>query len=167
MQYLVFITGLLISGVAAYYSIIGLTSIFAGAFWPVVIMGSSLEVGKLVAASWLYNNWKVAPRFIRYYLCTAVVILMLITSMGIFGFLSKAHIEQNINLNTGVTEQIDILNSQIENMQASIADIDKQIAQIDSAVDKRQIKGKQPHLYKRLRNSVRQEQNSLGVNRLR
>ena len=81
LNYLVFLTGLIISGVAAYYSIIGLTAIFAGAFWPVVIMGTSLEIGKLVAVSWLYNNWKQAPFLIKSYLTIAIVVLMLITSM--------------------------------------------------------------------------------------
>jgi hypothetical protein len=136
MHYLVFLTGVAISTVAAYYSIIGLTTIFAGAFWPVVIMGSVLEVGKLVSASWLYNNWKFAPKFIRYYLSFAVFILMLITSMGIFGFLSKAHIEQNLVLNTGVVDQIQILDNKIKFVEDSISDLDKQIAQIDSAVSK-------------------------------
>jgi hypothetical protein len=122
--------------VAAFYSIVGLTTIFAGAFWPIVIMGSVLEVGKLVATSWLYNNWSVAPRFIKYYLTVAVTVLMLITSMGIFGFLSKAHIEQTLSLNTGVTEQIQVVDSQIKFIEDSIYDIDKQVAQIDSAIDK-------------------------------
>ena len=102
MNILVFLTGIAISAVAAYYSIIGLTTIFAGAFWPVVIMGSVLEVGKLVAVSWLYNNWQNVPLLIKSYLMAAILVLMLITSMGIFGFLSKAHIEQNLAMNTGV-----------------------------------------------------------------
>lgn len=136
MQYLIFTTGVAISGVAAYYSIIGLTTIFAGAFWSIVIMGSVLEIGKLVATSWLYNNWDIAPRLIKYYLLSAVAVLMLITSMGIFGFLSKAHIEQSLAMNTGVTEQIQILENEIRFVEDSIADIDRQIAQIDGAVSK-------------------------------
>ena len=136
MNILVFLTGLIISAVAAFFSIVGLTTIFAGAFWPIVIMGSVLEVGKLVATSWLYNNWSVAPRFIKYYLSIAVFVLMLITSMGIFGFLSKAHIEQTLALNTGVTEQIQVVDSQIKFIEDSISDIDKQVAQIDGAINK-------------------------------
>lgn len=85
---------LCISAVAAYYSIAGLMAIFAGAAVSIAIMGGVLEVGKLVAASWLYNNWKRAPFLMKTYLTTAVVVLMFITSMGIFGFLSKAHLEQ-------------------------------------------------------------------------
>jgi len=85
---------LCISGVAAYYSIVGLMAIFAGAAMSVAVMGGALEVGKLVAASWLYNNWDTAPILMKSYLTMAIVVLMFITSMGIFGFLSKAHLEQ-------------------------------------------------------------------------
>lgn len=90
----VLITALSISAVAAYYSIIGLMAIFAAAAVPIAIMGAVLEVGKLVTASWLYQFWFNIPKFLKYYLTLAVVVLMFITSMGIFGFLSKAHVEQ-------------------------------------------------------------------------
>lgn len=95
---IVLICALAISGIAAWYSIIGLIAIFAASPLPVALMGASLEAGKLVAASWLYKNWKEAPRFLKYYLTFAVIILMFITSLGIFGFLSKAHIESNIDM---------------------------------------------------------------------
>ena len=94
MAILTLLSALSISAVAIYYSIAGLAAIFAGAAIPIMIMGSVLEVGKLVTASWLYQNWKHAPRFLKYYLSIAVIVLMFITSMGIFGFLSKAHVEQ-------------------------------------------------------------------------
>ena len=141
LTYLVFITGIAISTLAAYYSIIGLTSIFAGAFWPIIIMGSVLEVGKLVSTSWLYNNWKQAPFLIKAYLFTAIAVLMLITSMGIFGFLSKAHIEQQLQLNTGATEQVEILNNDITLQQERISDLDKQIKVIDDSINKMIEKG--------------------------
>ena len=85
---------LAISGVAAFYSIVGLMAIFSASSGSIAIMGSVLEVGKLATASWLYQNWKKIPKLLKYYLTGAVVILMFITSMGIFGYLSKAHIEQ-------------------------------------------------------------------------
>jgi len=91
---LTLLSALSISAVAIFYSIAGLAAIFAGAAVPIMIMGSVLEVGKLVTASWLYQHWKQAPRFLKYYLTIAVLILMFITSMGIFGYLSKAHVEQ-------------------------------------------------------------------------
>ncbi len=109
---LTLLSALSISGVAIFYSVIGLASIFPGAFWPVVIMGSVLEVGKLITASWLYRNWKHTRWLLKTYLTTAVVVLSLITSMGIFGFLSKAHLEQNLTSDT-VTQRIEVINSKI------------------------------------------------------
>lgn len=91
-----FITAILLSGIAAFYSVIGLAQIFPGSFWPIIIMGSSLELAKLVTVSWLYNNWHQTVRIMRYYFMVAIILLMLITSMGIFGFLSKAHLESNV-----------------------------------------------------------------------
>jgi len=92
---LTLLVALCISGIAAYYSIIGLTAIFAAAFLPIVLMGSVLEVGKILTTVWLHQNWHRAPKIIRGYLTTAVIVLMFITSMGVFGFLSKSHIEQS------------------------------------------------------------------------
>lgn len=104
MIYLTFLTALALSGIAAYYSIIGLGAIFVGAFWPVVFMGSILEVSKLVTASWLYQNWKKAPILLKTYLTFAVVVLMIITSMGIFGFLAKAHIDSTLDSGANTVE---------------------------------------------------------------
>ena len=98
LSYLILASALSISGVAIYFSIAGLTTIFPGAFWPIVIMGTVLEIGKLVCASWLHHNWKEAPRMLKSYLTIAVIVLIFITSMGIFGFLSKSHIEQQRDL---------------------------------------------------------------------
>lgn len=131
-----FATGLLISGVAAYYSIIGLTTIFAGAFWSIVIMGTVLELGKLVAVSWLYNNWTTAPFFVKSYLSMAVIILMLITSLGIFGLLSKYHIEQQVIINAGAYQQIQIVDTRLKIHTDEIAQLDRQIEQINSAIEK-------------------------------
>ena len=91
----VLFTALCISATAAYYSIVGLMAIFSGAVLSIAIMGTVLEIGKLVTASWLYQFWPRIPKLIRTYLTISVVVLMLITSMGIFGFLSKAHLQQN------------------------------------------------------------------------
>jgi len=94
--YLPFLTAIALSAIAAFYSVIGLAQIFPGSFWPVIIMGTVLEIAKLVTVSWLYNNWKSTVLAMRYYFLIAIVFLMLITSMGIFGFLSRAHIESNV-----------------------------------------------------------------------
>ena len=91
-----FLTAIALSGIAAYYSVIGLAQIFPGSFWPIIIMGTVLEIAKLVTVSWLYNNWKETILAMRIYFVTAIILVMLITSMGIFGFLSRAHIESNI-----------------------------------------------------------------------
>jgi hypothetical protein len=91
---LVFVVALTIAAVAAWFSVAGLMAIFAASAIPVAIMAGSLEIGKLVAASWVYRNWKRAPFLLKSYLTFAVVVLMFITSMGIFGFLSRAHLEQ-------------------------------------------------------------------------
>ena len=106
-----FLTAIALSTIAAFYSVIGLAQIFPGSFWPIVIMGTVLEVAKLVTVSWLYNNWNVTMRAMRYYFVIAIVFLMLITSMGIFGFLSRAHIESNIVVG-GNSVQIQIIEQQ-------------------------------------------------------
>lgn len=93
-----FLTAIALSAIAAFYSVIGLAQIFPGSFWPIIIMGSVLELAKLVTVSWLYNNWNETARVMRYYFLVATVLLMLITSMGIFGYLSKAHLESNVIL---------------------------------------------------------------------
>jgi len=133
MAYLVLLVALAISGVAAWYSIAGLAAIFAAAKIPVIIMGGTLEVGKLVTASWLYQNWKRVPFLLKSYLTLAVIVLMFITSMGIFGFLSKAHIDQTIvsGDNTLLIEQLD---QKIAREQKRIDDANLVIAQLDSAV---------------------------------
>lgn len=136
INYIALLSALAVSAVSAYYSIIGLTAIFASQFWPIVIMGSVLEIGKLVTASWLYRNWKISPFWIKSYLTCAVGLLMLITSMGIFGFLSRAHIEQTLAINTGSKDQIAIVQTKIDADKQAIEDLDKQIAQIDAAVSK-------------------------------
>ena len=94
INHLVLVMGLLLTAVGGYFSIIGLATIFAGAYWSVVVMASALELSKIVAASWIYRCWSIAPILIRTYMVSAVTVLVLITSMGIFGYLSKAHVDQ-------------------------------------------------------------------------
>lgn len=108
---LTLITALALSGIAAYYSVIGLAQIFPGSFWPIIIMGSVLEAAKLVTVSWLYNNWKQTNKLMKSYFIVAVLLLMLITSMGIFGFLARSHMETNVVIGTN-SVQLQTLNSQ-------------------------------------------------------
>ena len=109
--FLPFLTAIALSSIAAFYSVIGLAQIFPGSFWPIILMGSVLEVAKLVTVSWLYNNWKETVRIMRYYFIIAIILLMLITSMGIFGYLSKAHLDSNVNLGAN-TVQIKTIETQ-------------------------------------------------------
>ena len=102
--YLTFLTAIALSAVAGFYSIIGLAQIFPGSFWPIVLMGSILEIAKLVTISWLYNNWKNAGTLLKTYFSIAILVLMMITSMGIFGYLSKAHLESNIVLGANTVQ---------------------------------------------------------------
>jgi cell division protein FtsX len=99
-------------------------------------MGSALELGKLVAASWLYRNWEEAPKLIKYYLVTAVVILMFITSMGIFGYLSKAHLETSASMTSDVSAQLQTLNDTIESKTNTKVLVDRQIQNIDNTLVK-------------------------------
>lgn len=131
---LLFLTGVTLSAVAIYYSVIGLTSIFAAAFWPVVVMGTTLEISKLVAASWLKAYWEQIPRFMKIYMSVAVMVLMLITSMGIFGFLSKAHSDQSL-VSGDVQSKISVYDEKIKTARDNIEANRRALAQLDSQVD--------------------------------
>jgi len=154
---LTLITALCISAVAIYYSVAGLVAIFAAAAVPIMIMGGILEVGKLVTAVWLHKHWKQAAWWLKSYLSIAVVVLMFITSMGIFGFLSKAHIEQtsageeSVAQVTQIESEVGRLNAIIERAEGKIkaletsgtgsdanlqSQIDKEQDRIDKAYDR-------------------------------
>jgi len=128
------LTAIALSIVAAYYSVIGLAQIFPGSYWPIIIMGSVLEVSKLVTVSWLYNNWNVSVRMMRYYFLVAVILLMAITSMGIFGYLSKAHIEHSTSL-APLLEKEFIYEEKIKTLKETIENNRKNLSQLDAAVD--------------------------------
>jgi len=134
---LLFLSGIAVSIIGAAYSIIGLASLFAGAYWAVVTMGITLEIAKLVTVSWLYRNWnlQLLPNSIRMYLTSAVLMLMFITSVGIFGFLSKAHLDQ-ATPNTGNRLLVKNVERQIDSEKKSIDGAQKIIDQLDKALDK-------------------------------
>ena len=132
---LTLLTALAISAVAAYYSIIGLIAIFSSAVIPIAVMGVVLETGKLVTAAWVYHHWKRTPTLLKTYLISAVVVLMFITSMGIFGFLSKAHIEQT-TINSDNTLQIELIDSKIERERTTIQRAENTLLQLDNALEK-------------------------------
>ncbi len=130
---LTLIVGLAISGVAAWYSIVGLMAIFAAAKIPIAIMGAVLEVGKLLTASWLYQFWDKTNTLLKSYFTIAVVVLMFITSMGIFGFLSKAHMDQTLSVgdNSLLIERLD---KKIDREKVRITDAETVVGQLDKAV---------------------------------
>ena len=132
---LTFISAISISLIAAGYSIIGLATLFAGAATPIIAMGSALEVGKLVAASWLYNNWNDnIPKTLKAYLFTAIIVLVFITSMGIFGFLSKAHLDQ-VRPTGNNAVQIALIDKQIDQQELIIERAENTLNRLDKALD--------------------------------
>ena len=131
-----FLSAISISVIAAGYSIVGLSTLFAAAVVPIIAMGSALEVGKLVAASWLYNNWrnKLVPYSIKMYLTFAVIVLIFITSMGIFGFLSKAHLDQ-VKPTSSNNIKIEHIDKQINQQQLIIDRAEGQLTLLDKALE--------------------------------
>ena len=129
-----FLTALALSGIAAYYSVIGLAQIFPGSYWPIIIMGSVLEAAKLVTVSWVYNHWHNTFSALKVYFLIAVVLLMGITSMGIFGYLSKAHIEHSSTVAPQVAK-VEIYEEKIKSLQAQIDRNNKNLNQYDESVD--------------------------------
>jgi hypothetical protein len=134
VAYLALISGLSISAVAVYYSVAGLVSIFAAAVVPIIVMGVALEVSKLIATIWLKLNWSRAPFFIKAYMSMAVAILMIITSMGIFGFLSKAHSDAGL-VSGDVLSKIAVYDEKIKTSKDNIDANRKALKQMDEAVD--------------------------------
>jgi len=134
MTYLLFGVALSLSAVAAWYAIAGLVAIFAAAAIPIAIMGSLLEASKLVVASWLYRNWKEIPRLFKIYFFTALIVLMMLTSMGIFGFLSKAHLDQAVP--TGdVVSKLNLIDEKIKIEKENINAARTAITQLDAQVN--------------------------------
>ena len=131
-----FLSAISISVIAAGYSIMGLATLFAGAVVPIIAMGSALEVGKLVAASWLYNNWQnsLVPKTIKAYLTTAVIVLIFITSMGIFGFLSKAHLD-SVQPQANFTIQTSLIDKQIKQEERNIKRAEDTLLQLDKSIE--------------------------------
>jgi hypothetical protein len=134
MIFLTYLMALALSSVAGYYSVIGLAAIFPGSFWPIIIMGSVLEASKLVTVSWLYRNWKTAHIGMKAYLTSASVILMLITSMGIFGYLSKAHLEHSSDT-APLAAKVQLIDEKIRVSKENINENRKILKQMDEAVD--------------------------------
>ena len=134
LAFLTFFTGIAISTIAIYYSVLGLASIFSAAALSVIIMGTVLEISKLVTAWWLKANWYRTPWTLKGYLTIAVITLMLITSMGIFGYLSKAHSDQNL-VGGDVQAKLSLIDEKIKIARENIEGSRAQLKQMDAAVD--------------------------------
>jgi len=134
ITYLMFASALALSASAAYYSIAGLITIFSAAVIPITIMGSTLEAAKLVLASWLYRNWKQVPTLLKSYYVFALIILMFLTSLGIFGFLSKAHSDQAL-VSGDVLAKVAVYDEKIKTLKGNIDDNRKALKQLDDQVD--------------------------------
>ena len=162
--FLLIFSALAVSAVAGWFSIVGLMAIFPAAAFAILCMGIVLEVAKLVTASWLYRNWETAGLLLKSYFTVAVVILSIITSMGIFGFLSKAHIEQTINAGGNNELQIETLERRIAYQQTIIQDAETVLAQLDTTVETLieydRIRGETGAIA--TRNSQREERDSLN-----
>jgi hypothetical protein len=128
------LAGIAISGISAWYSIIGLTAIFAGAFWSIIIMGATLEVGKIITASYLYRNRKSLSIPVTGYFISAVLVLMLITSMGTFGYLSRAHIEQAAGAQN-VDAQLERIDQSIARERERIVQSEGILKQLDASIN--------------------------------
>ena len=134
MTYLLFAVALSLSAIAAYYAVMGLIAIFAAAVVPIAVMGSLLEVSKLTVASWLYQNWKEIPKLLKSYFTIALVVLMLLTSMGIFGFLSKAHLDQAVP-SGDVAAKLSLLDEKIKQEKENLDATRKELNQLDQQVN--------------------------------
>lgn len=139
---IIFVSAIAIAAIAAWFSIYGLMAIFTASAISIAIMAVALEVGKLVSASWVYHNWKTAPFFLKSYLTVAVIILMLITSMGIFGYLSKAHLEQAADSEEN-TARIERIVQDISRHENSTFRLEEKITKLDteSEVDTSKVQG--------------------------
>lgn len=129
------IVALALACVSAAFSIDGLTAIFAGAFWPVIIMGATLEAGKLVAAAWLTENWSSGPYILRMILIAMIGLLMGLNAVGVFGFLTKAHLDHMVTIELALAEEAAGIDARLSIQTQTVADLDRRIAQIDAAVE--------------------------------
>ena len=160
---LTFLSAISISVIAAGYSIMGLATLFSGAVVPIIAMGTALEIGKLVSASWLYQNWsnKSVSKFLKAYLFSAVVILVFITSMGIFGFLSKAHLDQ-VKPTSSNAIKIELLDSKINTQQNRIDRSQNTLNQLDKALD---VYIEKEYVTRGLKERKKQEPERLALNK--
>ncbi len=130
-----FIVALALACVSAAFSIDGLTAIFAGAFWPIITMGAVLEAGKLVAAAWLTEYWNPAPPLLRLVLVAMIGVLMSLNAIGVFGFLTRAHLDHMVTVDVALADRTADIDARLSIQGQTVADLDRRIAQIDAAIE--------------------------------
>jgi len=159
-----FATALALTGVSAAFSIDGLTAIFAGAFWPVIAMGMALEVGKLVATAWLRENWCTAPWALRAGLAAMIAVLMALNAVGVFGFLTRAHLERQLAIEVVAADRAAEIEGRLLVQGELLADLDMRIRQIDAAIEESTRRG-QPAVAMALGNSLHRARAQLSASR--
>lgn len=147
INYTAIATAIIISAIAGFYSVIGLATIFSGAYWSVITMGAALETGKVVTVAWLSRNWATTNKPIKYYLVTSVALLMLITSMGTFGYLSKAHLQTTGSVVQSSVE-LSVIDNEIASKQRQITNAQTSLDGLDSIVSRADI-AKSPSIRRR------------------
>jgi hypothetical protein len=155
---------LALTGVSAAFSIDGLTAIFAGAFWPVIAMGMALEVGKLVATAWLRENWRTAPWALRTGLAAMIAALMALNAVGVFGFLTRAHLERQLAIEVVAADRAAEIEARLLVQDELLADLDRRIRQIDAAIEESTRRG-QPAVAMALGNSLHRARAQLSDSR--
>src|SRR6516225_3019865 len=155
---------LALTGVSAAFSIDGLTAIFAGAFWPVIAMGTALEVGKLVATAWLRENWRTAPWGLRTGLAAMIAVLMALNAVGVFGFLTRAHLERQLAIEVVAADRAAEIEGRLLVQSELLADLDRRIRQIDAAIEESTRRG-QPAIAMALGNSLHRARAQLSASR--
>jgi hypothetical protein len=136
------IAALALACVSAAFSIDGLTAIFVGAFWPVVTMGVALEAGKLVATAWLTEHWRMAPRPLRLVLLAMIATLMVLNAVGVFGFLTRAHLYHTVAADLALTDRAADVEARLAVQAQAVADLDRRIGQIDAAIEESTRRGR-------------------------
>lgn len=160
---ILFSSALLISGIAEYFAIAGLVAIFSSSPIASIVLGGALAVGKLVAASWVYRNWSTAPKMLLYYFTAAVVTLSLITSMGIFGYLSKAHLDHSLTIGDS-SSKVEIIEERIKTEEQNIKAYRNDLKILDDQIAKYTELGSVTKSVK-VRDQQKKERNAL-VNKL-
>ena len=155
---------LALTGVSAAFSIDGLTAIFAGAFWPVIAMGMALEIGKLIATAWLRENWRTAPWALRTGLAAMIAVLMALNAVGVFGFLTRAHLERQLAIEVVAADRAAEIEARLVVQGELLADLDRRIRQIDAAIEESTRRG-QPAVAMALGNSLHRARAQLSDSR--